>query len=144
MNIKLLIVLTAVGLVTACADKNNFEQAVLEHIKHEQQLQKEQHLKDYPIDPEDMAKCVVKLSSDNMPGFFPFDPARMTAYRNYAKMLNVAKSGDPKKTIEELRNDFGSGKALAEANSNISESTMDCLTQLTERIEGDVKMKEPE
>jgi len=92
-----------------------------------EQMQQEQDVKDYKIEPEKMTACVVDLSSSNMPGLFPFDPARLTAYRNYAKMLTLGKAADPKKTLEELRNDFGSPKALAEAHTNFTESFMECI-----------------
>jgi hypothetical protein len=65
-----------------------------------------------------------------MPGIFAYDPKRMTAYRNYTKMLTLSSSKDPKKTLEELRTDFGSAKELAEAHSNYTESQMDCLSAL--------------
>ncbi|MDP3334414.1 MAG: hypothetical protein Q8Q45_02835 [Methylococcaceae bacterium] len=120
MKKPLLICIIALSL-TACADKQQYEQAVLE------QMQQEQDVKDYKIEPEKMTACVVDLSSSNMPGLFPFDPARMTAYRNYAKMLTLGKAADPKKTLEELRNDFGSPKALAEAHTNFTESFMECI-----------------
>lgn len=109
-------------LLSACADKNNYEQAVLEEMKAEQDV------KDYKIEPEHIAKCVVDLSSKEMPGLFPFDPARLTAYKNYTKMLTLKKAKDPKKTMAELRTAFGSAKAFADAHSNYTESMMECLS----------------
>lgn len=126
---KLLLISLSALLLPACADKNQYEQAVLE------QMQKEQDVKDYKIAPEDMAKCVIDLTTKNMPGIFPLDPNRMTAYRNYAKMLNLTKSEDPKKTLEELRTDFGSAKDLAEAHNNYTESTMNCLSAVIMKSE---------
>lgn len=93
------------------------------------------------MEPEHLAKCVVDTSSKNMPGMFPLDPARLTAYRNYTKMLTLAKSADPKKTLEELRTDFGSAKALAEANANFTESMLDCYAALVSETEEDIKDK---
>ena len=75
-----------------------------------------------------MASCFVEESSKNMAGLFAFDPTRLTAYRNYTKMLTLTQSADPKKTLEELRNDFGSAKELNEARSNYTESELECLT----------------
>jgi hypothetical protein len=121
MNKLLLISLSAL-LLSACADKNRYEQAVLE------QMQKEQDVKDYHVTPEHMTDCVVATTSSNMPGAFPFDPKRMTAYRNYTKMLTLPTSQDPKKTMEELRSDFGSARELAEAHSNYTESLMTCYS----------------
>lgn len=121
MKIRLSIVMIALCL-TGCTDKNNYEQAVLADIE------KEKDVTDYKIEPEYMADCVVDLSSKKMPGFFPLDPYRLQAYRNYTKMLTLAKSADPKQTLEELRTDFGSAKKLAEAHSNYTESYLDCIS----------------
>ena len=119
---KLLLISISALLLSACAEKNEYEQAVLA------QMQKDKDIKDYKIEPEHMTKCVVDMTTENMPGFFPADPNRMTAYRNYTKMLTLNESKDPKKTLEELRTDFGSAKALAEAHSNYTESLMNCIS----------------
>ncbi len=119
---KLLLISLAALLLPACADKNQYELAVLE------QLELDKDIKDYKASPERMAKCVVEKTSGHMPGIFALDPTRMTAYRNYTKMLTLASSKDPKQTLEELRTGFGSAKELAEAHTNYTESLMDCLT----------------
>ena len=67
---KVLIISLSALLLPACADKNQFEQAVLE------QMEKEVDIKDYKIAPEYMTKCVVEKSSLNMPGVFAFDPCK--------------------------------------------------------------------
>ncbi len=121
---KLLLISLSALLLPACADKNQYEQTVLE------QMQLEKDIKDYKLSPERMAKCVVDTTSSNMPGVFALDPKRLTAYRNYTKMLTLSSSKDPKKTLEELRTDFGSPKELAEAHANYTESQMDCLSVL--------------
>ncbi|MDD1623149.1 MAG: hypothetical protein LUO94_00070 [Methylococcaceae bacterium] len=126
---KLLLISLSALLLPACADKNQYEQAVLE------QMQKEQDIKDYKITPEYMTKCVVETTSQKMPGLFPFDPKRLTAYRNYTKMLMLSKSSDPKKTLEELRTDFGSAKDLAEAHTNYTESLMECYSAVISESE---------
>jgi hypothetical protein len=140
MKKKLLILLCPL-LLTACADKNQYEQAVLE------QMQKEQDIKDYKIPPEDMVKCVVAQTSDKMPGVFPFDPNRLTAYRNYAKMLSLTTPKDPKSTVdqktvmEQLRTDFGSPQALNEAHSNYTESVVDCYSVMISKSDSAAKEK---
>ncbi len=133
---KLLLISLSVLLLPACADKNQYEQAVLE------QMQKEADIKDYKITPEYMTKCVVDTTSQNMPGIFAFDPTRMTAYRNYAKMLTLTNSTDPKKTLEELRVEFGSAKNLAEAHTNYTESLMECYSAVISESEKAAKEKE--
>jgi hypothetical protein len=132
MKKRVLIFFCALFL-SACADRENYQKAVLE------QMQTEQDVKDYKIDPEYIAKCVVETSSKEMPGLFPFDPARLTAYRNYAKMLELPKSKDPKKTMIELRSEFGSAEALADAHTNYSESVVECISAVTTEAEKDVQ-----
>jgi hypothetical protein len=132
---KLLLISLCALLLPACADKKQYEQAVLE------QMQKEADIKDYKITPEYMTKCVVDTSAQNMPGIFAFDPKRLMAYRNYTKMLNLSKSADPKKTLEELRTDFGSAKDLAEAHTNYTESLMECYSAVISESEEAAKEK---
>jgi len=132
---KLLLISLSVLILPACADKNQYEQAVLE------QMQKEADIKDYKITPEYMTKCVVDTTAQNMPGIFAFDPKRLMAYRNYTKMLNLTKSADPKKTLEELRTDFGSAKDLAEAHTNYTESLMECYSAVISESEEAAKEK---
>jgi hypothetical protein len=132
---KLLLISLSALLLPACADKNQYEQAVLE------QMQKEQDIKDYKITPEYMTKCVVDTTSQNMPGIFAFDPKRLMAYRNYTKMLTLTNSADPKKTLEELRTDFGSAKDLAEAHTNYTESLMECYSAVISESEEAAKEK---
>jgi hypothetical protein len=119
---KILLISIAALLLPGCADRNQYEQAVLE------QLQLDKDIKDYKASPERMAKCVVDSTSNHMPGVFGLDPTRLTAYRNYTKMLTLSSSKDPKKTLEELRTDFGSPKELAEAHTNYTESLMECMS----------------
>lgn len=120
---KVLLSLIMLALV-GCADKNEYEQAIVE------QMQLEKDIKDYKIDPVVMAKCVVSKSSEKMPGLLPFDPQRAATYKNYVKMLQLSKSADPKKALDELRVDFGSPKGLADAHANYAESVMECMSGL--------------
>jgi hypothetical protein len=123
-----LVVLSLAG----CAEKQEYEQAVLE------QMTVEKDIKDYKIEPEKMSECVVQTSAANMPGLIPIDPERRTAYRNYAKMLKLNSSSDPKKTLEELRTEFGSPKALADAHSNYTESVVECMSGLVTSTEQEI------
>ena len=135
---KLLLISLSSLLLPACADKNQYEQAVLEQMK------KEQDIKDYKIAPEYMTKCIVDTTSQNMPGVFVFDPKRLMAYRNYTKMLTLTDSPDPKKTLEELRNDFGSAKELADAHTNYTESIMECYSAVISESEDEAKEQKEE
>ncbi len=131
---KILLLCSIVVFLSGCSDKQQYEQAVLDRMKTEKDVA------DYHIDPQHMTDCVVELSSKKMPGFFVLDPYRLKTYRNYAKMLNLTKTEDPKKTLEELRQDFGSPKKLAEANANYTESVMNCFAAII--MESEEKAKE--
>lgn len=122
---KLLLLLLSTLLLSGCSDKKNYEAAILAELERGQ---KTQGSRDYNVPLDKMAACIVEESSKNMAGLFAFDPTRLTAYRNYTKMLTLTQSADPKKTLEELRNDFGSAKELNEARSNYTESELECLT----------------
>jgi len=126
---KILLICASVLLLTACADKEQYKQAVLA------QMEKDQDLKDYNIDPEDMTDCVVESTSKNMPGMFPFDVERLESYRHYTKMLSMNTSKDKKKTFEELRATFDSPKEMGDAHSNYTESQMTCINIFIQRSE---------
>ncbi len=129
---KFLLVFVAV-FVTGCAEKAEYEQAVME------QMVKDKDIIDYKIAPESMVDCVVTTSSQKMPGLVPIDPSRRQAYINYTKMLKLNESEDPKKTMEELRADFGSPRALAEAHAVYAESVVQCLSGLVTSEEEKMK-----
>ena len=131
---KILLLSLATLLLSGCADKNNYETAVLEELERDT---KTADAKEYKVSPEKMAACIVEKSSENMHGLFSFDPDRLQAYRNYTKMLSLPKSADPKKTMEELRNDFGSAQELTAARSNYIESQLDCLATFVENSNPD-------
>jgi len=121
---KKILLITSLLVLAGCAEKQEYEQVLLEKMKLEKDI------KDYKIDPDSMAKCVSSKTSSKMPGIFPGDPRRITAYRNYIKMITLTESADPKKTLEELRKDFGSPKELADAHANYAESIVDCMSGL--------------
>jgi len=133
---KILLICASTLFLTACADKQQYEQAVLA------QMQTEQDLKDYKIEPEHMTDCVVDLSSKGMPGAFAYDPDRFIAYQNYSKMLSMSTAKDKQKKLEELRSLFGSPRDLAAAHANYTESVMNCLASIIMESEDAEKAKD--
>lgn len=119
---KKIILLLSVLLLTACADKEQYQQAVLA------KMEKEQDVKDYKIDPKDMTQCVIQQTEQTMPGVFRFAPERLMAYRNYARMLNVETTNDPKAELAQLSQEFGSAQALAKARSDYNNAVVECLS----------------
>lgn len=119
--IKISVILLSV-ILAGCSEKEDYKAAVLEQMKTDKDI------KDYGISPETMTNCVIDTTSNNMPGLFILDPTRRLAYKNYTKMLSLNKSPDPKKTLSELRSDFGDPKKLADAHSNYTESVVECMS----------------
>jgi hypothetical protein len=135
---KLFLLSLVALLLTGCTDKNNYEAAVLAELERDA---KNADAKDYKIPNDKMAECIVEASSKNMHGVFGLDPERLTAYRHYTKMLTVAQSPDPKKTMEELREDFGSAKELVAARSNYVESHLECESSFVVNTDPDEPQK---
>ena len=133
---KIIVLIGLVGLITGCAEKEEYENSVLEQMKIDRDIS------DYKISPENMTECVVETSSKKMPGLVAIDPTRKMAYKNYTKMLKLNQSQDPKKTLEELRVDFGSAKELAAAHANYSESIVECMSGLVTSSEETVNKKQ--
>ncbi len=124
---KILLVGLAALTLSGCADQNLYKEAIIGRIDQDPDI------KDYKIDPDDMASCVVDKSSKKMPGLFAFDPDRMMAYRNYAKLLTVKGAEDPEKAMQEVKTSFGSAKAVSEAHTNYTNSFMMCIEVLVQK-----------
>lgn len=128
-KMRKIILVAVVLLMIGCSEKKEYENAVLEQMKVDQDI------KDYKISPENMAECVVQTSSSKMPGLVAIDPTRKAAYKSYIKMLQLNKSTDPNKALEELRAEFGSPKGLADAHANYAESIVECMAGLVTSTE---------
>ncbi|MGY6277481.1 hypothetical protein [Methylomonas sp. MgM2] len=130
---KVLLILIPTLFVAGCTEKAEYEKAVLE------QMEKDQDIKDYNIEPTIMVNCVVETSSKKMPGLVAIDPSRREAYKNYTTMLRLYDTSDPRKTLDELRDSFGSAKALADAHANYAESVVECVSGLVTSEEETMK-----
>lgn len=116
-------------LISACAEKEQFEQAVLK------QMQAEKDLKDYNLDPEDMTSCIMDLTAKKMPGMFPYDPRRKAYYTGLSKLISVMVSDNPQKTLQEGQEAFASKKEAMQAMMNYTASEMDCIASLLAKQE---------
>lgn len=129
MKRLLLLSISALFLTACTEEKKQFEEAVLQRMKTDKDIL------DYRLDPETVTKCAVDLTSSNMPGFFSFDPRRKPYYIGYTKMLSLEQTKDPKAVLQELQTIFGSGKGVADAHRNYSESVMECMQNLVQKNE---------
>jgi hypothetical protein len=111
-------------LLSGCSEKEQFEQAVLKD------MEKDQDIKDYKIDPENITKCVVEGMSRKMPGIFFGDPKRWEAYLLYTKMIGLSEAENPEQTLKELQADFGEGRGLAKAKGLYAENVTECIARM--------------
>lgn len=125
---KILLISLSVLTLAACSEQNEYEQTVLELISNDPDI------KSYHLDPEVVTECIVELSSKKMAGFAPFEPLRKDAYKGYTKMIALKKSEDPEKVLKELQESFGSARGLADAHRNYSESYLECISTVTNRV----------
>lgn len=133
MKKLVLIIITTFALTGCFEEKKLFEQAVLK------QLQADQDIKDYDLNPQEMMHCTVDTAAKKMPGLFSFDPKRQPIYAGYTKMINLKTADKPEATLKELAEIFGSGKAVAEAQRNYSESVFVCFQNLVSKTDPDAQ-----
>lgn len=127
--------LSAIFLV-ACSEQEEYRKTVLEQINNDPDI------KSYHLDPETITDCIVDLSSKKMPGFAPFEPIRKDAYKGYTKMIAIKHSQNPEQVLKELRDSFGSARGLADAHRNYSESYLECISTVTNRVLDDQEEQE--
>jgi hypothetical protein len=116
------------ALLAACAGKeqSDLREALLA------KLQDDSDLKDYNLDPGEIADCVVNDLTDDLPGF-PGDPRRKQYLTAYARFYSVKGSGDFEKVAEEYKDLFGSVKAAHQAALRMTDYIMTCMGQAIER-----------
>jgi hypothetical protein len=127
---QIVLIIISAFLLSGCfEEKQLFEQAVLK------QLQADKDMKDYALDSDEMMNCVVDTTSNDMPGMFSFEPQRQPIYLGYAKLLNLKSANKPEAELQELKEIFGSGKAVAAAQRNYSESVFECFQSLVSKTD---------
>ncbi len=129
MKKTLLILMIATTLLLTGCDrgKPGLEQALAENFRNDPDL------KDYKIDPDDMAECVADKISSAIPGL-PGAPQRKAYFEAYTKMVKVtANDQDPRQVIEENKEVFGSIRKSREAAFGITAHILDCMGKLVEQ-----------
>ena len=125
---KILIISLSALTLSACSEKNEYQQTVFEQVSNDPDI------KSYHLDPETVTDCIVELSSKKMPGFAPFEPIRKDAYKGYTKMISLKKAEKPEEVLKELQKSFGTARGLADAHRNYSESYLECISTVTNRV----------
>ncbi|BBL75012.1 hypothetical protein [Methylomagnum ishizawai] len=128
---KILIAICAVSALAACSTK---EQTGLKEILVDK-FKDDQDLKDYKLDPEPVAECVVKEITDSLPGFAG-DPRREQYFEAYARFLSVRSPNDAEKAITDYTQLFGSAKRAREAANGVTEFVMNCMGKAIDKVGG--------
>lgn len=129
---KALILSFSALLLAGCnEEKTAFEETVL------QSMRQDEDLKDYKIDPAEMAVCVIHSTEDKMPGLTSFDPRRAPFYDAYTKLIRMNGSENPEAALNETQAVFGSKKESMKAYLAYSQNVMNCISAIAAKSEGE-------
>jgi hypothetical protein len=126
----------AVALALASCNKSQQQLGLKEALIAK--LKDDQDLKDYKLEPEEVADCVIAQITDSVPGI-PGDPRRDRYYEAYTKFMSVQAPSDAQKTIESYQDLFGSVHDARQAAMSITDFIMECMGGAIERRGDDGK-----
>lgn len=129
---KIIFALISALLLTACGSK---EQTSLQDALTAK-LQDDQDLKDYKLDPREVAKCVENSITEGLPGIAG-DPRRPQYYEAYAKFVSINSPGDAETAVQQYQDLFGGIKQAHEAANTITDHIMSCMGAAIEQHAGD-------
>lgn len=125
--LSILMVAAALFLTGCDRGKSGLEQALAENFRDDQDM------KDYKIDPDEMAACVADEISSAIPGL-PGAPQRKAYFEAYTKMIKVtANNQDPQQVLEENKEVFGSVRKARKAAFSVTAHILDCMGKLVEQ-----------
>ncbi len=127
-----MIMMLASLAVVGCAkkEKMGLREVLIERFKDDQDL------KDYKLDPAEVADCMVDEISSSLPGFAG-DPRRAQFFEAYAHFLNVKSMADGEKAIAEFEKLFGSKQKAREAAASLPDHEMTCMGKAIDNGETD-------
>ncbi len=120
---KKIIVLSFLALsLIACAkkEKTGLRDTLVERFKEDQDL------KDYKLDPEQVADCVVDEIASSLPGFAG-DPRRPQFFEAYERFLSVKSQAEAEQSLNDFTRLFGSPEAARVAATSITDHIMTCM-----------------
>lgn len=131
---KLLLATLLIFLLPACStpQQNDLKSALLAKLKDDPDL------KDYKIDPSEIADCVVGEISGDIPAY-PGDPRRERFFQAYIRFVNVTSPAEAEKSLAEFEELFGSKQAAREAATNITNHNMTCMGKAIDHSDGQRK-----
>ncbi|MFN3918721.1 MAG: hypothetical protein ACK4JF_00340 [Methylohalobius sp.] len=124
---KLFILTLTAVLLSACESKerSEFQQ------KLAARLATDPDLKDYNLDPNEVAECVTSEIAKTLPGFRG-SPARKPYWEAYAAFENARTTEEALATVKQYQTVFGTEKLASAAALGITEHIMNCMGNLIE------------
>nr|BAL54090.1 hypothetical conserved protein [uncultured Gammaproteobacteria bacterium] len=116
------------SLLTACADSK--ERSVFEE-RLAARLATDPDLKDYNLDPKEVAECVTAEIAKTLPGLRG-SPARKPYWEAYAAFESARTTEEALTTIKRYKDVFGSEQKASAAALGITEHIMNCMGNLIE------------
>jgi hypothetical protein len=130
---KNLIIMISIALsVIGCArkEKTGLREVLIERFKDDSDL------KDYKLDPANIADCVVDEISSSLPGFAG-DPRRAEFFKAYERFLSVRSEADAEKSVAEFEKLFGTAQKARQAATSIPDHIMTCMGKAIEGSDTD-------
>lgn len=124
---KILILILSAVLLSACASKerSQFQE------KLAGRLAADPDLKDYNLDPNEVAECVTSQIAKTLPGFRG-TPARKPYWEAYLAFESARNSDEALAAIRKYKDVFGSEQKASAAAMNITQYIMACMGNLIE------------
>jgi hypothetical protein len=91
-----------------------------------EKLKQDSDLKDYKIDPAQLAECVYKEIEDTAPGI-PGDPKRDRYFEAFTKFVAVGAPGEAEKAITDYKDLFGGVQEARQAALSVTDMIMGCM-----------------
>ncbi len=124
---KILFLILASLLIGGCSykERNEFQE------KLAARLATDEDLKDYNLDPNEVAECVTSEIAKTLPGFRG-TPARKPYWEAYASFEASRNTEEAFSAVKKAANVFGSEKKASAAALSITEYIMHCMGKLIE------------
>lgn len=126
---KKIMTLLLTMLLTACGggqEQLSLQDALTNKFKDDPDL------KDYKIEPSEVAECVANSIADSMPGF-PGDPRRAQYYEAYTRFVTVESPSAADSAVRQYQELFGGITQAREAANSITDHIMNCMGVAVEK-----------
>lgn len=120
---NMLLALLAAVFLSACGTSK--EQTDLKSVLTAK-FAEDPDLKDYKIDPADMAGCVLEAIAGDAPPV-PGDPKRARYFEAFAKFVGAKSPSDLENAAKEYQDLFGGVKQAHNAANSVVDHTMTCM-----------------